>query len=72
MAREIQILPEWQRRGVGSRLLQDIARAAHAQAKPVRLQVLKQSGARAWYARFGFAREGATATHDLLQLAPPE
>jgi ribosomal protein S18 acetylase RimI-like enzyme len=64
---EIQILPEFQRRGIGSALIQgEIARARLLQ-KPVRLQVLTSNdSARALYVRLGFHECGTTDRHFIL------
>ena len=64
---EIQILPEFQGRGIGSELIQaEISRAQKLQ-KPIRLQVLqKNERARALYERLGFAVYGTTDRHFLL------
>jgi len=63
---EIVILPEYQNRGIGSRILeQEIARA-RARDVPVRLRVLKQSRAISLYRRLGFEEYGRTETHVLM------
>ena len=64
---EIQLLPEFQGRGLGSGLVQgEIARARLLQ-RPVRLQVLKSNvRARALYERLGFQVCGTTDRHFVL------
>lgn len=64
---EFYLLPAWQRRGIGSRLLQDvIARSAREQL-PIRLQFLKINPVRSLYERFGFQVVGETATHFIAE-----
>ena len=63
---EIQILPEHQNRGIGTRILNaQIERAAELD-KPVGLQVLRENRARIWYERHGFRVIGETVTHYLM------
>lgn len=66
---EIQLLPDFQGRGIGSELIQgEIARARHLQ-KPLRLQVLKSNDrARALYERLGFRVCGTTDRHFVLSI----
>jgi ribosomal protein S18 acetylase RimI-like enzyme len=61
---EVQILPEYQNRGIGSELV--IGELAHAKSlgKPLRLQVLRANDrARALYERLGFRLIGETEHH---------
>jgi ribosomal protein S18 acetylase RimI-like enzyme len=51
---EIALLPEECGRGVGTRLLQDILRAARQRRVPVQLSVFVTNPAQALYARLGF------------------
>jgi len=63
----IQILPEYQGRGLGSELI--LHELAHAKAlgKPLRLQVLRANDrARALYERLGFRLIGETENHLLM------
>jgi ribosomal protein S18 acetylase RimI-like enzyme len=52
---EIALLPEAQGRGIGTRLLEDIRKAAERRGVPVRLSVFVSNPAQALYARLGFA-----------------
>jgi ribosomal protein S18 acetylase RimI-like enzyme len=59
----IQILPEYQGRGLGTAIVADLLAGARARGLPVVLQVLKGNPARALYERLGFTITGETATH---------
>jgi ribosomal protein S18 acetylase RimI-like enzyme len=60
---ELYLLPEQQRRGIGSRLLRRLLAVADAERLPVRLEVIKINPARRLYERHGFAIRGETETH---------
>jgi ribosomal protein S18 acetylase RimI-like enzyme len=60
---ELVILPEFQGRGIGSSLLQEIIEDANNRGMPVRLQVLKANRALKLYERLGFVKNGETETH---------
>ena len=64
---EIQLLPEFQGRGIGSELLQREFRYADARAMPVRLQVLRENRAKTLYERLGFRVCSETDTHLLME-----
>ena len=52
----IEVTPEMQNRGLGTRVINDVLAQAQARGKAVRLQVLKGNpGARRLYERLGFA-----------------
>ena len=69
---EIQIEPAHQCRGIGSWLLGDVVKKAHARGKKVSLTTgLKNARAFALYRRLGFEHVGQTDTHDLLEFPPP-
>lgn len=51
---QIQLAPEFQRRGIGSGILQSLIEEARAAAMPLRLSVLKASPAKRLYERVGF------------------
>ncbi|MDH3582759.1 MAG: GNAT family N-acetyltransferase [Phycisphaerae bacterium] len=63
---EIQIQPAFQRRRLGTAIIQDLIHEAGRQALPVGLQVLKINPARGLYDRLGFAVTGETDTHYLM------
>ncbi len=56
----IRLLPEFQNRGIGTRLITDLLSNTN---KPVRLQVLKVNPARRLYERLGFETYDDTETH---------
>jgi ribosomal protein S18 acetylase RimI-like enzyme len=63
----LEILPEHQRKGIGTHVIIELIRAASAQDKPVALQVLKTNlSARALYQRLGFGITGENATHYIM------
>ncbi len=68
---EIQLLPEYQGRGIGTELLQRELQLADEQGLPVRLQVLLKNQARALYQRLGFRVYDKTDTHVLMERACP-
>lgn len=59
----IRLLPEFQNRGIGSKLIGSLLEKT---TKPVRLQVLKVNPARKFYERLNFAVVGETQTHFLM------
>jgi ribosomal protein S18 acetylase RimI-like enzyme len=64
---EIQILPDFQSRGIGREVIQGEVARAHKMKKPIRLQVLKKNErARALYERLGFGLCGTTDRHFIL------
>ena len=67
----IEILPEYQNRGVGRAVMRDVLAQAQAQGLPVGLQVLKVNPARRLYERFGFSVVGETTTHYLMRMMVP-
>ena len=66
----IEILPEYQRQGVGTSIIQSVLRQAHGKGKPVVLQVIKANRARRLYQRLGFVTTGETETHFLMRAEP--
>lgn len=64
---EIQLLPEYQSRGIGSRVLQIELALAKQSRTPVRLRVLKANRAQALYVRLGFKLIGTNETHVFMQ-----
>ena len=65
--RVIQLHPDWQNRGLGTRLISQVLERAREKNQPARLQVLKVNPARALYERCGFAVTGETDTHFLME-----
>jgi ribosomal protein S18 acetylase RimI-like enzyme len=61
--REIDILPEYQGRGIGTHILRDAIARADARGVPIRLGTLHENRASALYQRLGFVETGRTATH---------
>ena len=51
---QLFILPEYQNRGIGSRLLEDLLAEARRIGLPVRLRVLRVNPAKNLYERYGF------------------
>ena len=51
---QLFILPEYQRRGIGSGLLENLLAEARGSGLPVRLRVLRVNPAKNLYERFGF------------------
>ncbi|MCA1723831.1 MAG: GNAT family N-acetyltransferase, partial [Thermomicrobia bacterium] len=66
----IEILPDYQGRGLGAALVNQIIAEAEAHHLPVRLQVLKVNPARRLYERLGFVRTSETETHFLMACLP--
>lgn len=60
--REIFLVPDRQGKGIGSRVIREEREKARRAGKPLRLRVLKESRARALYARLGFEICGETET----------
>jgi GNAT superfamily N-acetyltransferase len=67
---ELQILPQWQNRGLGSTLVDRQLSEARARGVPIRLRVLRENRARLLYERKGFAVTGETDTHYLMEWHP--
>jgi GNAT superfamily N-acetyltransferase len=65
---EIELVPEMQRRGLGTRMIEDILDKSRRAGKAVHLRVLKvNSDAQRLYARLGFHVSGETGTHILME-----
>ncbi len=60
---EIVIVPQFQGRGIGSRLLNEEMQRGRETKSPLRLQVLKANRAIELYRRLGFKECGTTETH---------
>jgi ribosomal protein S18 acetylase RimI-like enzyme len=68
----IEILPEFQSKGIGTTVIRLVQDSAHSRGKPVALQVFKVNPARQLYSRLGFQTVGETATHYQMRALPPE
>jgi GNAT superfamily N-acetyltransferase len=68
---DLEMLPAWRGRGVGTALIRGVIADADARGLPVTLQVLHGNRARDLYERLGFAVDGETATHTVMRHAPP-
>ena len=69
---DLEILPRFQRRGIGTAVIQQLVELAASQGKPVALQVLKVNhSARALYQRLGFGVTGEKDTHYILAHSAP-
>jgi ribosomal protein S18 acetylase RimI-like enzyme len=68
----IEILPAYQRRGIGTELIRSVLTAAFSAGIPVTLQVLKVNPARRLYERLGFGVVGETETHYLMKAVPDQ
>lgn len=66
----LQVAPEFQRRSLGTCVMQALMAEARDRCVPLRLQVLKVNPASRLYERLGFTITGETATHWRMQLAP--
>ena len=65
---KIYLLPEFQRRGIGSSLIRRIIERAKTDQKPLRLRVLRvNTAARRLYERLGFAVTDSTKDHVYLE-----
>ena len=60
---KLYILPEFQRRGIGSKILCDVIDNAQQDGLPMRLGVLKINPAVRFYERHGFQKVEETDTH---------
>ncbi len=68
----LEIMPAYQRRGIGTVILRELIAEAKRQGKPVALQVLKANrAARSLYQRMGFGVTGENDTHYIMAYEPP-
>jgi ribosomal protein S18 acetylase RimI-like enzyme len=68
---EIQLLPEWQCRGIGSAVVGSLVERGAAEAKPVTLRVMRTNPrAAALYARLGFQPFREIETHIYMRREP--
>ncbi|MFN2122158.1 MAG: GNAT family N-acetyltransferase [Candidatus Promineifilaceae bacterium] len=68
----IEILPEFQNRGIGSTIIQRMIDDATIADKPLRLQVFKANPAQSLYERLGFVKTDETETHIEMECAITE
>ena len=64
---EFYLLPQFQRRGIGTVLLERVIDEATEKAWPVRLEVLKNNPVRSLYLRHGFVITGEREHHFLME-----
>ncbi len=64
---EIELLPLFQKRGIGTQLLEQQLGEAKDLSLPVRLQVLRENLARKLYERLGFIVIDKTETHYIME-----
>ena len=69
--RELVINPRYQRRGIGTLLLQGLQEKASAATVPIRLGTFHRNEALQLYRRLGFREIGTTETHVLMEWMPP-
>ena len=65
--RELVVDPEFQGRGIGTRIMKDVISEAAARKVPVRLQTHIVNRAAELYRRLGFREGGRTVTHILME-----
>jgi ribosomal protein S18 acetylase RimI-like enzyme len=66
----IEIAPDYQSRGIGTKLIRGLLNEADGRGVPVELQVLKVNLVRRLYERLAFAVVGETETHYLMRRLP--
>jgi ribosomal protein S18 acetylase RimI-like enzyme len=66
----IELLPKFQRRGLGGRILRELIEEARRRLKPVDLQVLRVNPAKGLYERLGFTAYEETRTHYKMRFQP--
>jgi GNAT superfamily N-acetyltransferase len=67
---EFYLLPEYQRQGIGSRLLSSVLEMADAQALPVKLEYLKWNPVGSLYLRHGFRLVSQNDIHFFMLREP--
>lgn len=65
---ELMISPEYQGRGIGTKIITDTIEKARQKNIPVRLQVLKENKAQDLYRKLGFKDIGSNETHFQMEL----
>jgi GNAT superfamily N-acetyltransferase len=67
---DIALLPDWRRRGIGSRLLGEVIDEATSAGLPVRLHTDPGGAARRLYLRLGFVPVHVEGFHELMERHP--
>jgi ribosomal protein S18 acetylase RimI-like enzyme len=67
---QIYLLPEYQRMGIGSALIDGLIREASRSKVPIRLRVMAVNPAKQFYERFGFIVTEATPEFFLMEKVP--
>jgi len=70
--RAIEILPEYQGKGIGTTIIQQVINDAALKLKPVHLQVLKVNPVKGLYERLGFSVIEETDTHFIMRTSLPK
>ena len=68
--RDFYLLPEFQRQGIGSHLLQKLIADSKRTGRFILLEVLKNNPAKQLYLRNGFAQTGETNSHFVMEREP--
>jgi len=68
---EIYLTAATRNRGLGSAIVRDLIRAAHATGRPLRLQLLRTNPVRRLYERLGFRTVAETGTHYRMECPCP-
>jgi ribosomal protein S18 acetylase RimI-like enzyme len=63
----IRITPEYQNRGIGTKIIKDLIASTNKKNKNLRLQVLKVNPAKKLYERLGFVIKDETETHFIME-----
>ncbi|MEM7378383.1 MAG: GNAT family N-acetyltransferase [Pseudomonadota bacterium] len=67
---QLFIHPDWQRQGIGGRLIEQCQARSRQRCTPIRLSVLRSNPARRFYHRCGFVEESRTRTSRKLVWFP--
>ena len=70
LAHELVLSPEFQGRGIGSKILGELLDEARAKHIPIKLQVLKENREQYLYRKLGFKDAGSTDTHIEMEFNP--
>lgn len=66
----IALMPDRQRKGIGTQLINEVMHQGNVKGMPVRLRVLRTNPVRALYERLGFTTYETTETHHLMIAHP--